>query len=136
MGAQPSQLSVYKIFYVIAGGALGASLRYGVSLAAFRLGGASFPWGTLAVNIIGSFIAGFIWALLEQTTGNQRSQAFFIIGLCGAFTTFSAYALESLRMFNEGHAGLALTNVLANNTGSILAVIAGFGLAKWLFYKA
>ena len=127
---------MYKIFYVVAGGALGASLRYGVSLAVLRLGSTSFPWGTLVVNIVGSFVAGFVWALLDQSTGNQRNHAFFIIGLCGAFTTFSAYAVESLRMFQDGNTGLALTNVLANNTGSLLAVVAGFGLAKWLFHKA
>lgn len=119
-----------------AGGALGASLRYGVSLLTLRLGSPAFPWGTLAVNLIGSFVAGFIWAILDQTTGDQRNHAFFIIGVCGAFTTFSAYALESLYLLQNGQSGLAVTNVLANNAGSLLAVFAGFTLAKWIFHQA
>jgi len=121
---------------VAAGGALGASLRYGVSLLTLRLGSPAFPWGTLAVNLIGSFVAGFIWAILDQTTGDQRNHAFFIIGVCGAFTTFSAYALESLYLLQNGQSGLAVTNVLANNAGSLLAVFAGFTLAKWIFHQA
>ncbi len=77
-----------KLLYIALGGAAGAGLRYVVSLAALRLGGAGFPWGTLVVNVVGSLFAGFIWGLLDETTGQQRTNAFFFIGLLGAFTTF------------------------------------------------
>jgi len=102
---------------------------------AFRFAGASFPWGTLVVNVAGSFLAGFVWAILDQTTGSQRAHAFFIIGMLGAFTTFSTYAIDSLRMFQEGQVGLAVTNVAANNMGALLAVVAGFAIAKSFIAK-
>lgn len=107
-------------------------MRYGVTRAALRLCGADFPWGTLAVNLIGSFMAGFLWAILADTVGRQRLNAVFIIGVLGAFTTFSAYTLESIRLFQEGQTGLALTNILANNLGALLAVLAGFVAARAL----
>jgi len=81
-------LNTSKFAYILTGGALGAALRYGVSLIVFRETGGSFPWGTLVVNVMGSFVAGFVWAYLNQTTGSARMQAFLIIGVRGAFTTF------------------------------------------------
>ena len=122
-----------KLLYIALGGAAGAGLRYVVSLAALRLGGAGFPWGTLVVNVVGSLFAGFIWGLLDETTGQQRTNAFFFIGLLGAVTTFSAYSLESMRLFNDDRTMMAVVNVLANNVGAILAVFAGFALARALF---
>jgi len=97
---------------------------------AFRIGGGSFPWGTLTVNVIGSLLAGFTWAILGETTGQQRTNALFFIGFLGAFTTFSAYALESYRIYADGKISLALINILANNLGSLLAVVVGFALAR------
>jgi fluoride exporter len=128
-----SQSSMSKLVYILAGGALGASMRYGISLLVFRVACGSFPWGTLIVNVLGSFLAGFAWAYLNQSSGPERINALFIIGMMGAFTTFSAYALESLRLFESGSINLALGNVLANNSGALLAAFAGFTLARWLF---
>ena len=71
--------------------------------------------------------------MLDETTGQQRTNAFFFIGILGAFTTFSAYALESMRLVHEGKMGLAAANVLANNVGALLAVFAGFAIARWFF---
>ncbi len=109
---------------------MGASMRYAVSVAAFRLAGSGFPWGTLVVNILGSLLAGFAWAILGETSGQQRINALFFIGLLGAFTTFSAYSLESYRLYVDGKTSLALMNVLANNVGALLAVVAGFAMAR------
>lgn len=116
--------------YIALGGATGAGLRYAVSLVAFRLGGGEFPWGTLVVNVVGSLLAGFVWGLLDETTGQQRTNAFFFIGLLGAFTTFSAYSLDSMRLFNDNRTMMALVNVLANNIGALVAVFAGFAIAR------
>jgi len=124
---------VIKVLYIAVGGALGASLRYGVSMLALRWMGSGFPWGTLAVNVIGSLLAGFVFGFLNETTGQQRLNALFFIGLLGAFTTFSAFSLESMRLFNDGQTGLALGNVIANNVGALLAVGLGFMLARSLF---
>ncbi|NNF03981.1 MAG: fluoride efflux transporter CrcB [Rhodothermales bacterium] len=118
------------LLYIAAGGALGASLRYIVSMAALRLGGTGFPWGTLAVNILGSLAAGFLWSVLFETTGRGRMQAVFLIGMLGAFTTFSAFSLETLRLWESGRAGLAVANVAANNAGALAAVVAGYLLGR------
>ena len=118
--------------WIALGGAIGALARFGVTSVALRWGGATFPWGTLAVNLLGSFLAGFLWAILADTVGRQRINAVFMIGVLGAFTTFSTYSLESIRLFHEGETTLALINVLANNVGALLAVVAGFSVARLL----
>lgn len=115
-----------QVLYVALGGALGAVLRFSVSMGMVRYMGSGFPWGTLVVNVVGSFVAGFLWSILGSTVGQQRMNALFFIGLLGAFTTFSAYSVESLRLYQDGHAMLAAVNVLANNIGALLAVVGGF----------
>jgi CrcB protein len=125
-------LIVIKVLYIALGGALGAGLRYLVSLAMFKAMGGEFPWGTLAVNVLGSLVAGFFWGLLGDTTGSQRTQALFFIGLLGAFTTFSAYALDSLQLFQDGRWGVAALNAVGNNAGALLAAVAGYALARSL----
>lgn len=119
-----------SIVYVAFGGALGAVLRFAVSGMALRSMGASFPWGTLAVNVLGSFVAGLLWAILGQTVGQQRLNALFAIGMMGAFTTFSTFSVESLRLFEESGLQPALINVAANNLGALLAVIAGVWVGR------
>ena len=122
-----------KILFILAGGAVGAILRYASSLLAYQWLGDKFPWGTLLVNVIGSFAAGFVWAFLDETTGQARTNAFFFIGLLGAYTTFSTYALEALRLFQDGQTATAITHLIANNIGALVAVIAGFWLSRLLF---
>lgn len=116
--------------YIASGGALGAVARYLVTLVMIRWLGGEFPFGTLAVNVSGSFLAGFFWGILGETTGSHRTQALFFIGMLGAFTTFSTYALDSLHFYENGQGGMALLNILANNTGALLAAWAGFALAR------
>jgi len=83
------------------------------------------------VNVLGSLAAGFLWALLFETTGRSRLQAVFLIGMLGAFTTFSAFSLETLRLWDSGQTGLAVANVAANNIGALAAVAAGVFLGRW-----
>lgn len=115
-----------QLVYIAIGGALGAVSRFGVSMAVLRLAGSGFPWGTLVVNILGSFLAGVVWAVLGHTQGQQRLNALFLIGLLGAFTTFSAFSVESLRLYEDGKTMLTVANVLANNLGALVAVAGGF----------
>ena len=122
-----------KFVYIAVGGAAGAGLRYAVSVAAIRIGSGPFPWGTLLVNLLGSLVIGFIWALLGESSGQERTDALFFIGLLGAFTTFSAYTLESMQLYQDGRLGTALVNVLANNVGALMAVVIGFAIARALF---
>lgn len=114
-----------QLLYIALGGALGALGRFSVSLLVLRFAGAGFPWGTLVVNVLGSFLAGLCWAMLGQTQGPQRLHALFMIGVLGAFTTFSAFSMESLRLYEDGRSVMALVNVLANNVGALAAVVAG-----------
>lgn len=122
-----------KFVYIAVGGAAGADLRYAVSVAAVRIGSGSFPWGTLMVNLLGSLGIGIIWALLGESSGQERTDALFFIGLLGAFTTFSAYTLESMQLYQDGRLGIALANVLANNVGALMAVVIGFTIARAVF---
>ncbi len=119
-----------KFAYIALGGALGAGLRYLVSVAMVKWLGGEFAWGTLVVNVVGSLLAGFFWGMLGDSTGSQRTQALFFVGMLGAFTTFSAYALDSLQLVNDGRCGLAAANVAANNVGALVAAFAGYALAR------
>jgi fluoride exporter len=106
-----------KIFFVMAGGSLGALSRYGVSLLAATLFGNRFPWGTLIVNLSGCFLIGLSFALADRgsTIMNPSARLFFVAGYLGALTTFSTYALETVNAM-RGRADLvSAVNVLSNN---------------------
>ncbi len=118
------------VIYVALGGALGAVLRFAVSGVVVPTMGDAFPWGTLAVNILGSFVAGLLWASLGQTAGQERLNALFVIGMMGAFTTFSTFSVESFRLFEVSGLQPALVNVLANNVGALLAAIGGIWVGR------
>lgn len=97
------------------GGALGAMLRYGVSLGMHALLGRGFPYGTLTVNVLGSLAMGTLYVLLlERATYAPEYRALLLIGLLGAFTTFSSYSIESLELIEAGRFPAALLNTLAN----------------------
>lgn len=125
--------NLVKFALIATGGAVGALLRYAVSGWAYRWMGTGFPWGTLSVNVLGSFVIGFLWAASERTPFGPRWTPFVFVGVLGAFTTFSTYALESLNLFREGEVRLALMNLLASNVLALLAVVLGFLSARYLF---
>lgn len=121
-----------KFVLIAAGGAVGALLRYGASGVAYRIGGAGFPWGTLTVNLLGSFLIGLLWALAERYPFNPRVSPFLFVGVLGAFTTFSTYTLESFNLFREGDIRLGLINLVASNGLGLAAVILGFWTTRTL----
>ncbi len=121
-----------KILLLLSGGALGTLARYSVSGWVHRLFESSFPYGTLAVNLIGSFIIGLLWGLVENSTLSSNTRTFVFIGILGGFTTFSSYSLETLNLFRDGEIKLALANVLANNVLGLVLVVAGYSAAKAL----
>lgn len=123
------------LLYVALGGAIGASLRYLSGLAIIRIIGASFPYGTLFVNVVGSFVMGMAIAWLAKRTGaaNTELRLFLTTGLLGGFTTFSAFSLDFANMWQRGDTTMALGYVLASVVISILAVFAGLWLARSLF---
>lgn len=119
------------VLLIILGGGLGAILRYGVGILAVRVWGASFPYGTLIVNLAGCLLIGIIFGLGERTeliTPGMR--LFLLTGFLGALTTFSSFALESVLAGGGGLYGLAFLNFLINNIGGFLLVIAGLQVAS------
>ena len=119
-----------KLIALLTGGALGTLLRYVVSGLTYRLVVGVFPWGTLVVNLIGSFLVGCLWGLFEMKTVSPPARTFVFMGLLGGFTTFSTYTLETLNLFREGETKLALLNVAASNILGLALVIAGFAESK------
>jgi len=119
------------LFQVALGGALGASGRYLTGVAAMRLMGPGFPWGTLAVNVIGSFVMGVIVVVLGHLSAN-RLAPFLMTGLLGGFTTFSAFSLDALTLWERGQQGLAAAYVAASVLLSLAAIVAGLIFARSL----
>lgn len=112
---------------------VGANLRYLLSrLAAIELGSV-FPYGTLFINIVGSFIVGFfiIWTT-ERVLIDPRWRLLVVIGFCGSFTTFSSFAFETMAYFAQGQWGLMVVNILSNNLLCLGAALAGMSLGRVL----
>jgi fluoride exporter len=112
---------------------VGANLRYLLSRLAAREFGPIFPYGTLAINIIGSFIVGFfvIWTS-ERVLVDPRWRLLVVVGFCGSFTTFSSYAFESMSFLEQGQWGLMLINILSNNLLCLGGALAGMAVARVL----
>jgi CrcB protein len=112
---------------------VGANLRYLISRLAAREFGLLFPYGTLAINIVGSFIVGFfvIWTT-ERVLLDPRWRLLVVIGFCGSFTTFSSYAFETMAYLEHGQWGLMLANILSNNLLCLGGALGGMALARVL----
>jgi CrcB protein len=122
---------VEKTALVMCGGSLGAASRYGISLLAARVVGTGFPWGTLAVNLIGCFLIGVVFALIDRMrvlTPDVR--LLFVTGFLGALTTFSTFSLETVSIFRSGAIFQPLVNILANNIGGLTSTFLGMWLAS------
>jgi CrcB protein len=122
-------------FWVALGGAVGTLGRFCLSGVVSNLGGATFPWGTMAVNITGSFIIGFFWTLTGPdgpVLARPELRNFFTIGVCGGYTTFSSFSLQTLNLAQDGEWLLAGSNVVASNVGCLLAVWLGHVCAMGL----
>lgn len=121
---------MHPLFPVMAGGAIGAGLRYltGAALSA-RLGPA-LPWGTLTVNLVGGLVMGLLAGLALRGQAGETLRLFAGVGILGGFTTFSAFSLESWQMIERGQIGLASGYALASVIGSIVALAAGYWLVR------
>jgi CrcB protein len=112
---------------------LGANLRYILSRFAAKEFGLVFPYGTLIINILGSFIVGlFVTWTTERVLVDPRWRLLVVVGFCGSFTTFSSYAYESMAFFEQGQWGLMLANILTNNLLCLGGALAGMALARAL----
>jgi fluoride exporter len=121
-------------FVIVALGAIfGANLRYVLSRLIAKVIGPMFPYGTLVINVTGSFVVGWfmVWTT-ERVLIDPRWRLLIVIGFCGGFTTFSSYAFETMAYLEQGQWALMTTNMVANNVLSLLAALAGMALARVL----
>lgn len=119
-------------FLTISGGAIvGANARWLISRFLARSLGPVFPYGTLFINVTGSFIVGFfmIWAS-ERVLLDPRWRLLVVVGFCGAFTTFSSFAFETVGYFEQGQWTLMMINFVSNNILCLLAALGGMALAR------
>lgn len=119
------------VIQVALGGALGASARFYAGKAALRLMGPAFPWGTMLVNVLGSLAMGLVVALFQERIGD-RYAPLLMTGLLGGFTTFSAFSLDAVLMFERGQSVGAAAYVLASVILSILALVLGLTVGRAL----
>jgi CrcB protein len=121
------------IFWVALGGAIGAATRHLVNVHVGRLVGSGFPWATLAINVAGSLVMGMLIELMAlRWSASQEMRAFLTVGVLGGFTTFSAFSLETVVLWERGAALLAAIYVLGSVALSILALIFGLWLVRVL----
>ncbi|MEA2078884.1 MAG: fluoride efflux transporter CrcB [Pseudomonadota bacterium] len=120
-----------QVLAIAGGGAVGALLRYWMSTGVYTLVGRGFPYGTLAVNVLGSLLMGFLYIwLFERIPGSVAMRAFLLIGLLGAFTTFSTFSIETLNLMEAGQFVRALLNTLLSVVLCIVAAGVGVMLAR------
>lgn len=122
-----------KTILIGVAGLAGTVLRYWISELVAKQHGGTFPWGTLAVNLIGCFAAGVVFFFTEERLFvNETLRMMVLIGLLGGFTTFSAYGLQSFALLRDGQFGLAILNVATSNILGLFLVWIGYALAKSL----
>ena len=117
---------------VAAGGAIGASLRFGTGLVVVRLAGQGFPLAILTVNVVGSFLMG-LFVVYSFQRGMEHLNLFVLTGILGGFTTFSAFSLEAFTLFERGQIGSATLYVLLSVAVSIAALVLGVVLARMIW---
>jgi CrcB protein len=115
---------------VIIGGAVGSAARYLVGRLALGWLGPDYPWGTLAVNLLGGFLMGALAGTLARAGGNEHTRLLIGVGVLGGFTTFSSFSLETVNMIERGDWGMALTYALVSVIGSVLALFGGLYLIR------
>ena len=120
-----------NLLLVTVGGAIGAALRHLSGIAALRIMGAGFPWGTLFVNVLGSFLMGLFVAWMVRKTGVSNDMRLFVAtGILGGFTTFSAFSLDVADMVERGAIGGAFMYIAASVIISLAAVFIGLWFGR------
>jgi CrcB protein len=119
------------IWMVLFGGALGAAARYGVAAWMADALGTRFPWGTLTVNVVGSFLIGLVAVLADEHGSiGPYARTFLIVGVLGGFTTFSSFSAETLRLWEHEEFARFSFNVLGNVALCLAAVALGTAIAR------
>ena len=122
-----------RVLLVALGGALGSVARYGVGVAAPRVLGTGFPWGTLVVNLVGSFLISLVMHLsLTGTSISPGARLFLTTGVMGGFTTYSTFNYETLGYFRSGAWAIGGLNILCTVVVCLAAGMAGLALGRWI----
>ncbi|MBJ7403239.1 MAG: fluoride efflux transporter CrcB [Bradyrhizobium sp.] len=126
-------MNIQYILAVAAGGALGAVVRYLVAIGSGRIFGTNFPWGTLIINVTGSFLIGAFTALFA-TRWNlpQAARIFLTVGICGGYTTFSTFSLDAWYLIERGQTVASALYMIASVVLSIGALIAALHVVRAL----
>ncbi|MBX3730913.1 MAG: fluoride efflux transporter CrcB [Candidatus Sumerlaeia bacterium] len=120
-----------KLLLLALAGSLGTLARYGLAGFVHRFDGASFPWGTLTVNVVGCLLAGLLWALFEgRVQVSAQTRVVVLVGFMGAFTTFSTFALETAELVRAAEWARAVGNVLLQNGLGLTAMMVGMTLGR------
>jgi len=120
-----------KYLFIGLGGCLGSVCRYGLAGYVYRVAGDRFPYGTLAVNVLGCFTIGLLMMLFEERWLVQPNVRLFLtVGILGGFTTFSTFSYETIEIFRGGNTVPGLLNVFGSMTLCLCATWAGAAVAK------
>jgi len=126
-------MMIKQLAAVAAGGAVGAVLRWLVASGVQKADGGAFPWGKFAVNALGSFLLGFLFVwLIERSSASELVRLAITVGFLGAFTTFSTFSFESVRLLQEGAFSLALGNIIGQVLLCLMLTWMGVQLARVL----
>jgi CrcB protein len=122
-----------KLFWLALAGAMGTLTRYGLAGAVQRAFGGEFPWGTLAANLVGCFFAGMFWSLAESRLSiSGQMRTIVLMGFMGAFTTFSAFMLETGELLRDAQWFWAVGNVALQNGFGILLFFLGLAVGRFV----
>jgi CrcB protein len=119
-----------SLLYVMLGGAFGSGARYLTGRATQSLFGPDFPYGTLAVNLIGGLLMGALVGALSRASNAETWRLLLGVGVLGGFTTFSSFSLDAVTIIERGQIGVAFGYVAVSVAGSIVALFAGLSLAR------
>jgi CrcB protein len=123
---------MFNLLLVVVGGGIGAGIRHLTNIGALRLVGPNYPWGTIVINIVGSFAMGLFIATLMRRGGSNELRLFVATGILGGFTTFSAFSLDFATLWERGATLPAFGYALASVIGAIIALFLGLWLARSL----
>ena len=122
------------LILAITGGAIGSGARHLVNIGMARAFGLTYPWWTLTVNIVGSFLMGFLVDMITRRFGGSvEMRTFLATGILGGFTTFSAFSLDIMSLFDRNGSASALIYIIASVAISLAALYAGVALSRALF---
>lgn len=121
---------IQKLLAVALGGSFGAVMRYLIFLIYEKSHSYSFPWATLAVNLVGSFLIGLLWGLFDKYYVSPGLRLFIFVGILGSFTTFSTFAFDVFSMSKDGNIRNLIFYVSATNILGITLAFAGYYLSK------